>query len=294
MALLQPLLDFDKGVLQVSYRGLLPDGKPSTSITIPLSADPSVFESPQVIEHLPSRVCGEAITAQKYASPDINDFFSTILGVSCALARFPPGGQGKSMRHAKAHLQKHQNVSPRSSRYPLPGGIPGVATPPDSDTETEQRRILLSNESPILAINLSSLTILNREIVAHGGKPVSADVFRANIVIGPPVDHRTGQPSAEDDDETLAYSEDHWSTLRIGQQDFQMLGSCRRCHMVCIDQDTAVKSEEPFVTLTKTRRFDGKVFFGTHMCHLPATTEAGTMEAQRPTIQIGEKVMIDI
>ncbi|KAF3016881.1 hypothetical protein E8E14_012742 [Neopestalotiopsis sp. 37M] len=294
MALLQPLLDFDKGVLQVSYRGLLPDGKPSTSITIPLSADPSVFESPQVIEHLPSRVCGEAITAQKYASPDINDFFSTILGVSCALARFPPGGQGKSMRHAKAHLQKHQNVSPRSSRYPLPGGIPGVATPPDSDTETEQRRILLSNESPILAINLSSLTILNREIVAHRGKPVSADVFRANIVIGPPVDHRTGQTSAEDDDETLAYSEDHWSTLRIGQQDFQMLGSCRRCHMVCIDQDTAVKSEEPFVTLTKTRRFDGKVFFGTHMCHLPATTEAGTMEAQRPTIQIGEKVMIDI
>lgn len=294
MALLQPLLDFDKGVLQVSYRGLLPDGKPSTSITIPLSADPSVFEFPQVIEHLPSRVCGEAITAQKYASPDINDFFTTILGVSCALARFPPGGQGKSMRHAKAHLQKHQNVSPRSSRYPLPGGIPGVATPPDSDTETEQRRILLSNESPILAINLSSLTILNREIVAHGGKPVSADVFRANIVIGPPVDHRTGQPSAEDDDETLAYSEDHWSTLRIGQQDFQMLGSCRRCHMVCIDQDTAVKSEEPFVTLTKTRRFDGKVFFGTHMCHLPATTEAGTMEAQRPTIQIGEKVMIDI
>ncbi|ETS87363.1 Molybdenum cofactor sulfurase [Pestalotiopsis fici W106-1] len=291
MALLQPLLDFDKGVLQVSYRGLLPDGKPPSSIAIPLSADPSVFESPQVTEHLPSRVCGEAITAQKYGCPDINGFFSSILGVSCALARFPPGGQGKSMRHAKAHLQKHQNVSSKSSRYPLPSGMPGVTTPPDSDTETEQRRILLSNESPILAINLSSLAVLNREVMARGGKPVSADVFRANIVIGPPVDD-SRQPSAED--ETLAYSEDHWSTLRIGQQDFQMLGSCRRCHMVCIDQDTAIKSEEPFVTLTKTRRFDGKVFFGTHMCHIPATTEASTVEAQRPTIQIGDTVMIDV
>lgn len=295
MALLQPFLDFDRGVLQVSYRGPLPENMPPPpGITIPLSADPSVFESPQMTQHLPSRVCGEAITAQKYACPDVNDFFSTVLGVSCALARFPPGGHGNSMRHAKAHLQKHQNVpSKPGARCPLPGGITGVATPPDSDTETEQRRILLSNESPILAINLASLAALNREVTARGGKPVPADVFRANIIVGPPV----GGGGDDDYDEALAYSEDHWSTLRIGQQDFQMLGSCRRCHMVCIDQETAAKSEEPFVTLTKTRRFDGKVFFGTHMCHVPAVAAAdagsGTREAQRPTVQVGEEVTID-
>ncbi|EGO53693.1 hypothetical protein NEUTE1DRAFT_53227 [Neurospora tetrasperma FGSC 2508] len=37
--------------------------------------------------------------------------------------------------------------------------------------------------------------------------------------------------------------------------------------MVCIDQTTGSKTAggEPFVTLTKTRRFEGKVFFGVHM-----------------------------
>lgn len=287
MALLRPNIDFITGVLEVSYHGPLPDSEPST-IAIPLSADPSLLEPSTATKQLASRVCGEQITAQKYTSSTINDFFSDILGVPCALARFPPGGQGASMRHAKAHLQKHQNVAKKPARSPLPGSFPGVATPPDSDTEVEQSRILLSNESPILAINLASLTALNREIEARGGKPVSAETFRANLVIGPSSD------AIQAEDENLAYAEDHWSTIRIGRQDFKMLGSCRRCHMVCIDQETALKSEEPFVTLTKTRRFDGKVFFGTHMCHVSSVSEAGTREAQHPTIEIGERVTVDI
>ncbi|KAI0136341.1 MOSC N-terminal beta barrel domain-containing protein [Xylariales sp. AK1849] len=280
MALFRPNIDFTRGVLELTYRGPLPQHVPS-HLSIPISANPALFESTAAVHRLASRVCGEEITAQKYTSATISDFFSDILGVPCALARFPPGGEGNGMRHAKAHLQKHQRTTAKP-RLNLPGGFPGVATPPESDSEGEQRRILLSNESPILSINSSSLETLNREIVERGGKPVSPEVFRANIVIG----------SSEPRPETLAYAEDHWSTMKIGQQDFKMLGSCRRCHMVCIDQDTALKSEEPFVTLTKTRRFDGKVFFGTHMCHLPAT-DVATREEQHPTIQVGDKVLID-
>lgn len=284
MALLRPNIDFEKGVLQVSYRGQLPQHTPSI-ITIPLSADPSILETSPTTRQLASRVCGEKITAHRYTSSAINDFFTNILGVTCVLARFPPGGQGISIRHAKAHLQRHQNVPRRSARCALPGAFPGITTPPDSDSEAEPSRILLSNESPILAINLSSLAALNREIVSRGGTPVSAETFRANIVIGQALDST---------EESLAYSEDHWTTIRIGQQDFKMLGSCRRCHMVCIDQETATKSDEPFITLAKTRRFDGKVFFGTHMCHMPSMAEVGTVAAQWPTIEIGEKVLIDI
>lgn len=64
--------------------------------------------------------------------------------------------------------------------------------------------------------------------------------------------------------------------------------------MICVDQDTAVKDEEPFVTLAKTRRFDGKVFFGSHMCHVPkmkACSEV-TKEDQYPTIRVGDKVEV--
>ncbi|ORY62138.1 MOSC N-terminal beta barrel domain-containing protein [Pseudomassariella vexata] len=280
MALLRPMINFTTGMLEISFRGVLAKQQP-TSISVPLSADPTFFQNTVAAKRMASRVCGEEISAQTYTSATINDFFSNILGVSCALARFPPGGQGKRMRYAKAHLQQHQNVGNRI-KHVNPWSFLEIVTPPDSDSETENRKILLSNESPILAINLSSLEVLNQAIVERGGKPVSPEVFRANVVIGA----STWKP------DSFAYSEDHWSRLKIGQQDFKMLGSCRRCHMVCIDQETAAKGEEPFITLTKTRRFEGKVFFGTHMCHTPST-DSRTREAQYPAIQVGDTVVVD-
>lgn len=278
MALIHPAIDFTSGQLRVSYRG--PSELGLAEISVPLSANPSLFQDNTTFKWMASRVCGEEISVQIYTSNEVNDFFSTVLGVPCALARFPPGGLGKNMRHAKAHLQKHQKVH-KKIHYRMPCQFPGMETPPDSDSESEKQRILLSNESPILAINSSSLEALNRQIIEQGGKAVSAEVFRANIVIG----SLTSSP------QSFAYSEDHWSGLRIGQQEFKMLGSCRRCHMVCIDQETAGKSEEPFITLTKTRRFDGKVFFGTHMSHIPSSG-ISTKDTQFPTITIGEHVKV--
>ncbi|KAL7628568.1 hypothetical protein AAE478_000083 [Parahypoxylon ruwenzoriense] len=280
MALIRPVIDFSSGNLRVSYLGSSPKPGPA-SISVPLSANPSLFQASATSRSMASRVCGEEISAQIYTSSEINDFFSTVLGVPCALARFPPGGLGKSMRHAKAHLQKHQRVN-RKAQFKMPCQFPGMDTPPDSDSESERQRILLSNESPILAINLSSLEALNDKIVEQGGNPVPPEVFRANIVIG----------SSTSKTQSSAYSEDHWSSLRIGQQDFRMLGSCRRCHMICVDQETAEKGEEPFITLSKIRRFDGKIFFGTHMCHTPLPS-IGTSEAQFPTITAGDKVLVD-
>ncbi|KAK8048604.1 MOSC N-terminal beta barrel domain-containing protein [Apiospora phragmitis] len=282
MALLRPCIDFEKGVLEVSYIGETPKHLPM-KITIPLSSDPAYFDSCDVPKWRTSRVCGEEIVARTYTSATINSYFSEILGAPCILARFPSGGQGRSMRHVKAHLQHHQ-VGYHKTRRQVPGAFPTeVDTPPDSDSEADQRRMLLSNESPLLAINTASLKVLNTEIRKRGGQEVSADVFRANIVLD----------SSGQEDGLLAYSEDHWSALKIGNHRFQMLGSCRRCHMVCIHQDTAAKSEEPFATLSKTRRFNGKVFFGTHMCYAAKANEAGAGMAQAPMISVGDKVAVD-
>lgn len=67
--------------------------------------------------------------------------------------------------------------------------------------------------------------------------------------------------------------------------------------MICVDQDTAVKNEEPFVTLTKTRRFEGKVFFGGHMCHVDKGDgldggKGVRKEEQFPTIRVGDMVEV--
>ncbi|KAK7952415.1 MOSC N-terminal beta barrel domain-containing protein [Apiospora aurea] len=280
MALLRPCIDFEKGVLEVSYIGETPKHLP-LKIAVPLSSDPAYFESCDT-KWRTSRVCGEEIVACAYTSAKINTYFSEILEVPCILARFPSGGQGQSMRHVKAQLQHHQAGYHKTKRR-VPGAFStAIDTPPDSDSEVDQRRMLLSNESPLLAVNTASLRALNTEIRKQGGEGVSADVFRANIVLD----------SSDQEDDLLAYTEDHWSSLKIGNHQFQMLGSCRRCHMVCIHQDTAVKSEEPFATLSKTRRFNGKVFFGTHMCYDGAAND-GRALALAPTIRIGDKVSVD-
>ncbi|KAI1193005.1 molybdenum cofactor sulfurase [Nemania serpens] len=287
MALIRPSIDFSAGKLKVSYHGP-PSNTTQTEISVPLSVNPNLFQPAGALNAVESRVCGEGVSMMIYKSRDISAFFTDIIGIPCTLARFPPGGMGKTMRHAKAHLQSHQARSNQTHsilQNDKQRRFPGIHTPPDSDSESERRRILLSNESPILAITLSSLAALNQNIMKNGGSAVSAEAFRANIVIGSP----SAPPNAS---EASAYSEDHWDVLRIGTHDFKLLGACRRCHMVCINQETAVKSEEPFITLAKTRRFDGKVFFGVHMCHMPMVAP-NTKKAQWPTISIGDKVVVD-
>ena len=282
MALIRPDVDFDAGTLRVSYRGKLSSGL-SKEISIPLSGNPSFYNPIDRSRSLSSRVCGDPIIAYTYADHGINEFFSQALGIPCTLARFPAGGSGLSSRHAKAHLQKHQKSRRNSLKDDLAlEAFTEPLTPPDSDGETQKRPILLSNESPILAISKLSLDALNQEITRAGGSPAAASVFRANIVLASSERSRAHQP----------YGEDHWTSLRIGQQDFQMLGSCRRCHMICVNQDTAEKDREPFLTLAKTRRFESKIFFGSHMCHVPS--KDGTRESQCPTIRVGDAVSIRV
>lgn len=57
--------------------------------------------------------------------------------------------------------------------------------------------------------------------------------------------------------------------------------------MICVDQDTAERNEEPFVTLSKTRRIGGRVLFGQHAVHLPR--ESGS---RVPKIRTGDAVRV--
>ncbi|KAL7927395.1 PLP-dependent transferase [Trichoderma austrokoningii] len=276
MALLQPLLLFDENVLRVKYRGSAPKGQP-TYVDIPLSNDPCLFD--KSFRQTSSRVCGEDISAQAYLSEQINGFFTDSLGIPCVLARFPAGGRGAGSRLSKARMQKHQQTeSGQGCQHP---SFPDVPSPPDSDSEQQCQpgKILLSNESPILMICTPSVESLNQSIMETGGSAVEEAVFRANIVI----ETSPGQQSRP------AYSEDMWRTVSIGHHIFKLLGACQRCHMVCVDQNTGERRQEPFSTLAKTRRLNGKVYFGTHMRHEP--TEH--YDATRPTVQVGDVVAVE-
>ncbi|KAF3906476.1 hypothetical protein ABW20_dc0106251 [Dactylellina cionopaga] len=131
--------------------------------------------------------------------------------------------------------------------------------------------IALRNESPLLIVNEKSLDPINNTIAATGGKTADISVFRSNIVVSGPE----------------AFDEDAWLQINFRDSTLQILGSCRRCHMICIDQETSERSPEPFVTLSKLRTRNGKVFFGQH------GTFVGGSANYVGLIQVGDELSID-
>ncbi|KAI4217649.1 MAG: hypothetical protein LQ351_000245 [Letrouitia transgressa] len=279
MALIRPSIDLEKGLLHVRFHGLHLAPEPN-EITVPLSPDPSLFQcdgasTPQRI----TRVCGDRISTQVYASPSIAAFFTHALRTPCTLARFPAAPAGLSTRHTKDHLQRALQQRRQKDAIIMSGASPPPLPP--------LAPLLLSNESPILTISRSSLNRLNEAIKSRSGKAAHASVFRANVVLA---QESTSRGSTEQ-----AFAEDGWSGLcvvhlpddgpgREERVEMDVLGPCRRCQMVCVDQTTGEKNEEPFVTLAKTRKGEGgKVFFGVH-------TALGGRNGQA-RIQVGDRVV---
>ena len=183
----------------------------------------------------------------------------------------------------------------------IPGAFPSPLShlepaPPPPTPPTTPPPLSLANESPILIISRSSLNDLNRTIASKPvpGKRAAAGVFRANIVIrekgrGTAMEGDDNDDDNDNDDgdgDAHAHDREHereqpwieerWRTVRLSSRvadpareatktELQVLGPCRRCQMVCVDQDTAERDEEPFVSLARTRRRDGLVCFGVHV-----------------------------
>ena len=206
-----------------------------------------------------SSICGETVNVEHYMSSEVANFFTDALGVPCTLARFPKEGPIR-----RGHVR-----------------TPGLTG--KHRLNADGRPIHLSNESPILLISRSSVNRLNEEIKQQGGvgKAVSADSFRGNIVIAEEL--QGGQKEN-------SYAEDDWKTLRIGSSEttYEILGPCQRCQMVCVDQKDASRRKEPFSTLSKSRRRDGRVWFGMHMCLANANKDVADATCR---IQVGDRVV---
>ena len=294
MALFKPSFDFSAAQLRVRWTGAQDAVGVPPELSIPLALDPAFFCNSIALPNdtdCQTNVCGDMIQPLTYASNTITTFFSAHLQVPVYLARFPSSTNPSSSQHtrfvkAKAPLsfQSQYPVKSPSPITSIPGAFP---TPPPSPPPP--RRLLLANESPLLIIFLSSLDALNTAIRANGGEEVSADAFRANIVLDDlyaPHSHLLPQPPLSELPLSLpgtpASPEDFLSHLVISRSpsssdlslfasrplssnvSLSLLAPCRRCQMVCIDQDTGERRQEPFSTLAKTRRWGGGVWFGVH------------------------------
>jgi uncharacterized protein YcbX len=108
--------------------------------------------------------------------------------------------------------------------------------------------VSFADNYPLLFISSASLDDLNRRLPA----PMNMRRFRPNLIA----------------DGTIAYAEDAWQRLRVGEAVFRAAERCDRCDFTVIDPDSAGKHprQEPLRTLSRYRRgADGGVYFGRHL-----------------------------
>ncbi|KAF9093461.1 hypothetical protein BGX23_003282 [Mortierella sp. AD031] len=228
----------------------------------------SLDEMPTEAAKSLSRVCGDCTTVVHYTAPEINEWFTRFLGKPCRLARQPVASQnphhGTTASSSKAKTEPTSSDTTVSSRF-----VKSHLNAPAGAS------ILLSNESPFLLIADKSvervrdwvdeqdegqgavrrMANLSEDLDKKLRHELTSDSFRANFVT-------KGQQNG--------FEEDHWTRIQVGQQVFDILGPCRRCHMVTIDQLTAMKNSDVFLALSKNRKSaGGQIFFGMHMLHRP-------------------------
>ena len=257
MALMQPRFDLQRRLLVITHE--IP-GTTQNNLEISLDHSPATASDGSKAHFCQSStICGEQVDVELYTATRVTSFFTEALGVPCTLARFPQQGPVRLSR-------------PRG---------PDGSTP--RSLLAAERSIMLSNESPILLVSRSSVNRLNEQIKLSGavGKAVAADSFRGNIVVAEEL--CGGQPESP-------YEEDDWQSLVIGNNvdtPFEIMGPCQRCQMVCVDQKSAQRRQEPFSTLSKTRRRAGKVYFGVHLCLADAADDE-----RRALVRVGDRVTV--
>lgn len=98
-----------------------------------------------------------------------------------------------------------------------------------------------------LADGYPVLVVAARTIEDAVGTAFSTRRFRANIVI------RDVPPAAED----------HWSRIRIGEAELELVKPCVRCVATTVDPDQGTRDgPEPLATLSRNRQWEGKPVMG--------------------------------
>ncbi len=118
-------------------------------------------------------------------------------------------------------------------------------------------RVSLADGYPLLLTTTASLARLG-DWVAETAAELGEEIPR-------PLDMRRFRPSVVVEGADEAFAEDGWRRLRIGEAEFRAAKGCDRCVLTTVDPDTYAKGKEPIRTLSRHRRWDGKVWFGVNL-----------------------------
>jgi uncharacterized protein YcbX len=118
----------------------------------------------------------------------------------------------------------------------------------ESSRLKETFNVSLADGYPYLLIGTKSVGFLNEKLADK----ITVLRFRPNIVI-----------SSQN-----AHEEDDFDTFKIGEVQFKNIKPCGRCIMVNNDPQKGIVKKEPLKTLSKYRKVENSVLFGTNIVSL--------------------------
>lgn len=141
----------------------------------------------------------------------------------------------------------------------------------------------LADAGPLLLVSEASMAQLNAWIAADANLDDVPDLDRSDISADTPPNLPLSiirfRPNVVIDG-GMAFEEEAWTRIRIGDLEFRKTMICDRCVMTTIDPVTLEGGKEPIRTLARRRRREGKTWFGIRLA--PLTTG---------TIRVGEAVV---
>ncbi|MFG3280999.1 MOSC domain-containing protein [Streptomyces sp. NPDC048111] len=119
----------------------------------------------------------------------------------------------------------------------------------DADYAPNGETVSFADGFPLQIATSASLDALNA-LIAEGAHPEEGPLpmnrFRPNVVL----------------DGTVAWAEDDWSRISIGEVSFRVAKPCGRCIITTTDQAGAERGKEPLRTLARHRRIGKALAFG--------------------------------
>ncbi|CDR87361.1 related to molybdenum cofactor sulfurase HxB protein [Sporisorium scitamineum] len=248
MALIRPRVDLFGRTMTISIAGT------ARSITVGLDDESQYVDDASELKK--AEICGVEVRPRAHRSEMLRSMLTDLLGVSCTLAR------------QATDVRRHSKLDSGSDKIPL----------------------IFSNESPFLLINSASVDKVSQWIqqdtsASHPSCTMEELASDSGYSSASHADEKTKQPtraqaasfranflvSPSDGIGTDAFAEDTFNRVVLGGKHvFGVLGECRRCQMVCVDQCTGEVKPQTLKTLAKYRRNEkGRIIFGSHLAWLP-------------------------
>ncbi|PWY98319.1 PLP-dependent transferase [Testicularia cyperi] len=345
MALIRPRIDLDARKLCISIApgtaGIQTTSSPRC-ISINLDDGTQYASSNSPTSDLdPTKVCTDSVMPRAHTCSRLRQMLSDHLGVPCTLAM---QSSGAASRHSKLGSSKDGDRIPLVFSNESPFLLINKASV-DRVTRLMSRSSKKKELAVAATVTATGSISAGRDAVDGDGdgdgdekasdsgysstlepEDTVADPasFRANFLISPLHTRSPGSNSsclqqnhdrdqdqdpdsgAHESQDADAWIEDRATRVQLGPHTFGVLGQCRRCQMVCIDQSTGLVRPETFQTLAKHRRNSrARIIFGSHLAWRPALDgesissqalqdEAGPSASRSPTVQVGMPVTLTI